>query len=218
MDIESCLINDVQALEISDLVSDSQKIFSELTYSHLPVLEKEVFMGSLAETDARCLESSATLSSIKYALDGFHVTPDVHWLDVLEKFAQHDSNVMPVLDQQQRYLGYYELKDILQLFNDAPFLYESGAVVVIEKGTTDYSFSEIAQIVESNGAKLFGVFVSNYDDHLTQITLKISPQQLNEVLQTFRRYSYSVVTSAQDDSYLDSLKERSDYLNKYLDM
>jgi len=155
---------------------------------------------------------------VKYALDAFHVKKDTHWLDVLEAFAQHDCNVMPVLDEDNIYLGYYELKDILQLFNDSPFLYESGAVIVLEKGTTDYSFSEITQIVESNGSKLYGCFISGYNDQSTQITIKVSPSNLNQVLQTFRRYSYEVVSAAEEDSYLDNLKERSDYLNKYLNM
>ena len=106
----------------------------------------------------------------------------------------------------------------MQHFNDAPFLYESGAVIVLEKGTSDYSFSEIAQIIESNDCKVYGCFVSNYRDHVTEITVKISPANINSVLQTFRRYSYEVVSAAEDDSYLDALKERSDYLDKYLNI
>ena len=125
---------------------------------------------------------------------------------------------MPVLDENNEYLGYYELKDILQLFNDSPFLYESGAVIVVEKGTSDYSFSEITQIVETNDSKLYGCFISGYNEHMTQITIKVSASNVNQVLQTFRRYSYVVVSAAEEDSYLDNLKERSDYLNKYLNM
>lgn len=218
MSMEQYIINDVQPLDVNDAITIAQRIFSQLTYSHLPVIHDGKYIGCVAETDAHCFESGQNISDVKYALDGFHVTVDTHWLDVLEAFAQYDSNVMPVLDEKANYIGYYELKDVLHLFNDSPFLYESGAVIVVEKGTSDYSFSEITQIVETNDSKLYGLFISGYNDHMTQITLKVSPESLNEVLQTFRRYSYVVVTSAQDDTYLDSLKERSDYLNKYLNM
>ncbi|NNK82694.1 MAG: acetoin utilization protein acuB, partial [Flavobacteriaceae bacterium] len=34
----------------------------------------------------------------------------------------------------------------------------------------------------------------------------------------FRRYSYNIVSGHEDDSFLEDLKERSDYLNKYLNM
>lgn len=218
MDIEQYIINDVQPLDVKDAITAAQRIFSQLTYSHLPVVHEGNYIGCVAETDAHCFESNQTLLDVKYTLDGFYVTLETHWLDVLEAFAQHDSNIMPVLDKSAGYMGYYELKDILHLFNDSPFLYESGAVIVVEKGTADYSFSEITQIVETNDSKLYGLFISGYNDHMTQITLKVSAENLNEVLQTFRRYGYLIVTSAQDDTYLDSLKERSDYLSKYLDM
>ena len=65
---------------------------------------------------------------------------------------------------------------------------------------------------------LVAVFISNYKDHLTQITIKVSPENVNQILQTFRRYGYEVVSAAEEDSYLDNLKERSDYLNKYLNI
>jgi hypothetical protein len=89
---------------------------------------------------------------------------------------------------------------------------------VIEKGINDYSFSEISQIVESNNGKLLGAFISKMKPDLVQVTLKIGSTGLNEIIQTFRRYSYVIVSGHEEDSYLESLKERSDYLNKYLNI
>lgn len=218
MDITEYIINDVNPLELKNSVQHAKKIFQQLPFSHLPVLDADLYVGCLSETDIHCFETGQNLTDVRYALDVFMVREDTHWLDVLEAFAQHHSNVMPVLDDKNKYLGYYELKDIMRHFNDAPFLYESGAVIVLEKGNTDYSFSEIVQIVESNDSRVFGLFVSNYKDHMTEITLKVSTENLNSVLQTFRRYSYDIISAAGDDSYLDTLKERSDYLDKYLNI
>ena len=50
-----------------------------------------------------------------------------------------------------------------------------------------------------------------------QITVKIGNAALNDVLQSFRRYGYNIVSGIEEDSYIESLKERSDYLKKYLD-
>ncbi|QJP33636.1 CBS domain-containing protein [Nonlabens sp. Ci31] len=218
MNIHQYIINDVEPLDIKSQMCKAQEIFSQLTYSHLPILEDGVYVGCFSENDAHCFESDQSLEIVKYSFVAFHVNEDTHWLDVLVAFAQNQSNIMPVLDQNNEYLGYYELKDIIEFFNDAPFMYEPGAVVVLQKGSTDYSFSEVAQIVESNDSKIYGCFVSAYKDHLSEITLKLSVQNLNAVLQTFRRYNYEIVSAAAEDSYLDTLKERSDYLNKYLNM
>ena len=89
---------------------------------------------------------------------------------------------------------------------------------VIEKGERDYSFSEISQIVESNDAKLIGLFISGYKNGLVRITLKISSEEINEIIQSFRRYGYNLLTKHKEDLFLEELKDRSDYLQKYLNM
>ena len=75
-------------------------------------------------------------------------------------------------------------------------------------------FSEISQIIESNNAKLLGAFLTNYDNDLAEITIKIGNAGLSEIIQTFRRYSYEIVAGHEEDSYIQSLKDRSDYLKK----
>ena len=125
---------------------------------------------------------------------------------------------MPVLDKHNNYLGYYELGDIIGLFNETPFFAEPGGILIIEKGITDYSFSEISQIVESNDAKILGAFISKMEGGLIQVTLKIGNAGLNDVVQTFRRYSYNIISGHEEDTYVENLKERSEYLKKYLDI
>ena len=76
--------------------------------------------------------------------------------------------------------------------------------------------SEIAQIVESNSGILLGNYISNYLGDKTEVTLKISSQEINEIIQSFRRYNYTIITEHQDDFYLEELKNRSDNLQKFL--
>lgn len=125
---------------------------------------------------------------------------------------------MPVLSRENKYLGYYELNDVIGLFNETPFFAEDGGILILEKGVQDYSFSEISQIVESNNGRLLGAFVSKIENDVAQITLKIGNTGLNDIMQTFRRYSYNIVSGHEEDTYLEGLKERSDYLKKYLDI
>lgn len=86
------------------------------------------------------------------------------------------------------------------------------------KGIKDHSFSEIVQIVESNNSKFIGGFISEQIDELVQVTIKISSNNMNEVVQTFRRYNYNILFGNIDDQFIDDLKERSDYLDKYLNV
>ena len=210
------IINDIKPLQSLDSINDVQQFFNQLTYSHIPIKNGDVYMGCISENDAHCFDSSKKISDYTFVLEGFFVREHAVWLDVLEAFAKNDSNIMPVLSDNNMYVGYYELNDIISLFNDTPFLSEAGGILVIEKGYNDYSFSEVCQIVESNNAKLLGAFISKVEKDVVQITLKISYVGLNDILQSFRRYSYNIVSGHDDDQFLNNLKDRSDYLNKYL--
>ncbi len=218
MQLQEFVINDIKPLSITDNISDLQMLFNQLTYSHIPIQKDGVYLGCISETDAHCFDGANSINDCNYTIEGFYVRPTTNWLDVLEAFAEHDSNIMPVLDENNSYLGYYELNDIIHLFNETPFFAEPGGIIVIEKGINDYSFSEMSQIVESNNAKLLGAFISKMSTDLVQITLKISNTSLNDIIQTFRRYSYNIVSGHEEDSYIESLKERSQYLDKYLNM
>lgn len=212
------IINDIKPFDISSHIKEVQTAFNQLTYSHVPVSKDGAYLGCISETDAHCFEAEKLLSDYQYALEDFHVTQLTNWLDILEAFALQASNIMPVLGRKGEYLGYYELSDIMDLFNDTPFLSEAGGIIVVEKGSADYSFSEICQIVETNDGKILGAFISKIENDVTQATIKIGHTGMNAIAQTFRRYSYNVISEHGEDKMLNDLKERSDYLDKYLNM
>ncbi|MFY7739856.1 MAG: acetoin utilization protein acuB, partial [Flavobacterium sp.] len=56
------------------------------------------------------------------------------------------------------------------------------------------------------------------DVESVQITIKIALGSMNDIIQTFRRYNYEIVSEHHEDNYLNSLRERSDYLDKYLNI
>ena len=78
--------------------------------------------------------------------------------------------------------------------------------------------SEVSQIVESNNENILGLYISNQTSDIIQATVKINSEDINEVIQTFRRYNYNLISEHKDDFYLQDLKDRSDYLQKYLNM
>ena len=65
---------------------------------------------------------------------------------------------------------------------------------------------------------LLGAFISKTENDVVQITIKIGSSGLNDIIQTFRRYSYNIISGREEDTFMQDLKERSDYLNKYLNL
>lgn len=218
MSIENYIVNDIEIRHLEDKIGDLQKLFTELNYTHLPIEKDGVYLGCISETDIHSFEADKTVAQYQYTLSGFFAREDDHWLETLQNFALNQANILPVLSHENKYLGYLELHDILNCFNETSFLNESGGIIVLEKGVRDYSFSEIGQIIESHNAALLGMFVSSKENDITQITIKLSSSGINEILQTFRRYGYTVISEHQEDSYNKNLEERSRYLDKYLNM
>lgn len=186
-------------------------------FSHFPVVEEGVYMGSIATLDIIPSESK-TIGDYRYTLQPYFIREDANWFEVLEKFAQFDCNLLCVLNDDNRYIGYYLYNDIVPFLNKTPFIKDSGLTVVVQKHYLDYSISEIAQIVESNNCKLLGVFVSAIDKQTAQITIKASAGNINEIIQTFRRFGYEIISEHNQDSYLTELKDRSAYLDKFLNI
>lgn len=212
------IINDLTPLEADAKISELRVVFNQLTYSHIPIQKNGVFLGCLSENDIYCFDSGKIINDILYAIEGFYVKKNSTWLNVLGEFASNDCNIMPVLDSKNNYLGYYQLVDIISLFNKTPFLSEPGGIIIVEKAYNDYSLSEISQIIESNNVKLLGLFVSSQEDDMTQITIKIENSGLNTIFESLRRYGYNIILGHEDDEFLKMLKDRSSYLNRYLNL
>lgn len=217
-DIIDFINNDIQPLRTTDAIADAQDLFAEYPFSHFPVLEDGVYIGCAGSEDIELMDIEKTLADVRYTLDRFFARDNMIWLDVLEVFAKNETNIVPVLNQENKYLGYYEITDIITFFHDTPFLKENGGILIVEKGIADYTMSEVTQIVESNNGRLLGAFISEADMDKVQITLKISLGGLSEIIQTFRRYNYEIISEHQEDAYINTLKDRSDYLDRYLNI
>lgn len=213
------ITKDLKALSSSDTISKAKKLFKQFAFTHIPVVSDGFLLGLVEETDVETIDDdNKLLKDFSFLFHLFFTDEKINWFELLKIFTLNDSNIIPVLDKNQKYIGYYELSDVLHIFNNTPFLNESGAILVVSKGIKEYSFSEIAQIVESNDAKLLGAFVSKMENDTIEITIKLGDHDLNTTIQTFRRYNYAILTNFHIDEYLNTLKEHSEYLQKYLNI
>ena len=218
MNCSDFIIDDHKPFDLNDTLVDVRQVLSHCSLSHVLVTRDNEYLGGLSETDALCLDPNMTLSEVQYAFTPFFVRPQHSWFEILEAFARYQTNIMPVVDEQGNYQGYYELSDIMHVFHNTPFLSAEGVVLILGRKTTDYSLAELSQVIESNGGQLLGAFVSEQKGETTQITLKVSSQTIMICIEALRRYEYDIISVHENDSTLNQLKERSEYLDKYLNI
>lgn len=219
MNINDYILKEIKAFHLKDTVKKAQRLFKNYPITHFPVVENNKLLGSFAEDDIQTLEKKEEeLVAHSYLLNSFFADEKATVLELLKIFADNNTTIIPVLNKDKNYMGYYDLCDVLDVFSTSPFMIEDSETLIVEKLEMDYSMGEVSQIVEANGGKLLGVYISEKSNDFVQVTLKIVSDEINEIIQTFRRYDYKIVSNHENDIYLEDLKNRSDYLQKYLEM
>jgi len=213
------ILQEIKPLRLKDTIKSAQKVFKNYPITHFPVIEDNKLLGAFAEDDIQTIENIAdNLGDYSYLLNPFFANEKATVLELLKIFADNDTNIIPVLDKDNNYIGYYDLRDVLDVFSTSPFMIEESETLIVEKLSDDYSMSEIVQIIEASGGKLLGLYISEKKTDTIQITLKVISDEINEIIQTFRRYDYKIISMHENDIYLEDLKNRSEYLQKYLEM
>ncbi len=219
MNINEYILKEIKALKLKSTVKSAQKLFENYAITHFPLIKEGKLLGSFASDDLQTIENKEDdLVSYTHLLNSFFTDEKATVLELLKIFADNDTNVIPVLDENKNYIGYYDLRDILDIFSTSPYMVEESEILIVEKLEDDCSISEVSQIVESNGGKLLGLYISERKNGFIQVTLKIVSEEINEIMHTFRRYDYKVISTHENDVYLADLKSRSEYLQKYLEM
>tara|TARA_B110000208_G_scaffold20520_1_gene25748 strand:+ start:288 stop:947 length:660 start_codon:yes stop_codon:yes gene_type:complete len=219
MNITDYILNEIQPLLLNSSVKMARKLFDDFPATHLVVVEKNVILGCFSQDDLQNMANDASeLAEHSHLLNSFFADEKTNALALFKIFSENDTNLIPVLNADKEYMGYYQLSDVLEMFCTEPFMLEESETLIIEKIERDYSMSEIAQIIESNNGKLLGMYLSKKEQDLVQISLHIRTEDLQEIMHTCRRYNYKIISMHENDLYAEDLKSRADYLQKYLEI
>jgi len=192
----------------------------EFKVSHLPVLKNGNFVGLISETeilDRKDLDQS--LDKLFDHLPRPYVADSAHVFEVLARMAEHRISVLPILDQQEQYLGCTSVHQLMCMIANTGSIKETGGIIVLEMNRVDYSLAQIAQIVESDNAKILSSYIMSSPDSMKiEVTLKISQMELGRIIRSFERYDITVKASFQRSSDQDDMQFRYDALMNYLNM
>ena len=137
----------------------------------------------------------------------------------MKQMSDNHLTILPILDRNDNYIGSTTLSHLMTLTTNTTSVKEPGGVIVLSVNSKDYSLAQIAQIVESNNARILSSFITSSPETTEmEVTIKINKKDLGPILQTFNRYDYTVIESYQKEQNHDEMKDRFDYLMKRLDL
>jgi len=218
MNIKEYLSDDFKALDINDSSERAIELFVELGYDYLPIVNNEELVACLSSDICFSDKLDGEISSYIEMSELFYVNKESNLLDALKVLGESDSNIVPVCDDDLKYCGYISQEDLMSFFSNTPLVEEIGGVIVLRKSIREFSVSEIAQVIESENAKVIGVFVSKFNEDDAYISVKINQIRLANIEAALKRFGYEVVESYHENRNIDNLEDRYKSLMNYLDI
>ncbi len=212
------ITEDIPPLIHTDTGEKAINWMDEFKVSHLPVLKNGNFVGVVSESDILDrLDLNATLDGLFDHLPRPYVFENAHIYEVLAKMSEDKLSVLPILDEKENYLGCTSIFELMTRLANTASIKELGAIIVLEVNTVDYSMAQIAQIVESNNARILSSYIiSSKESTKLDVTLKINQLELTPIIRTFERYDYVVKASYQDGKGDEDIQQRYDSLMNFL--
>ncbi|PJJ64471.1 CBS domain-containing protein [Chryseobacterium geocarposphaerae] len=217
MFIKDYISKDFPCFSLTDSIEAARDLLEDFGYTHVFIKKSHHFYGAIA-IDFLYEEEEGTLKDLEHQIERFAISEDSNIMDSIRLFHTFNTNVVPVINKNEKYLGYISCDDIFQDLSKYPLFSETGAILTIETPARKYSMTEIANIIESNNSKFYGGFISFMSDEVIHVTIKISNENLASIDATFDRYDYRIVEKYYSDEKSDLYKDRFGFFQKFIEI
>jgi len=203
-----------------DISSRALAIMEEIKVSHLPIVNNGEYVGLISENDIFDLNTpDEIVDNHHLSINRPYITLDKHIFDAVKLASEHQLTVIPVLDEKNKYVGVITLPALVGCIANISAFSNPGGIIVLEMGIHDYSLSEIAQIIESNEAKVLSLFINTSNDTMKmEVTIKVNKTDIGAILQTFHRYDYIVTASFDEADYSEDFRDRLESFYNYMNI
>lgn len=215
--VKQLITNHYPTVDPNDKISLALQLMDDFDILHLPVVDEDKYLGLVSKDDLLDADEAGTL---QYLQDDFiykSVKASEHFLSAMKLATEHSLTLIPVVNNELEWVGaitYQELLKAAALYTGAG---EQGAVIVLEMERKSYSFGEISRLVETNDAYItqFNTYVEN-ETGLLIVNLKLSKNEISDIIATFQRYEYSIRYFIGEEHYENELRYNFDHLMSYL--
>ena len=215
------LINqNIPKIQLSDSVGKAKQLINEFKLTHIPVVKNKKYLGLLSEEDLLDVESDKIkIEALQEQLMLIYIQDDVHFLNAIKYYNQHETNILPVLDKSAEYIGSITTSYLLKTLADFAGANEIGGLIVLEVERVHFSISEISRIVESNDCTILHLnTTTNPTTGRLTVTLNINKSEIATIIATFQRFEYTILYHFGVEKFEDNSDRNFKNLMNYLDM
>lgn len=219
MRVEEYILNDLKPLSLDASAGEALELLAEMKHSHWPVRDGEQYRGLIAEDDLLDLDQpDQPLAAHQNLLRPYFLSVDDHLYQAIAKLSKGNLSLLPVLNEEGLYLGYLSAWELTWNLGRQISYAEPGSLLVLRVAVRDYHLSQIAQIVESEDARITGLQLrADGPEHL-RLALKINQVDLSRIVKSLERFEYQIVELYHESLFDDSAADRYGSLMKYLNI
>lgn len=212
--------NNIPRLQLKDTVSKALMLVNDFRVTHLPVVDNDKFLGLVSEEDLTDAEESKM--PIELMQENFlyaAVHDNEHFLNAVTCSNQIDSTVVPVINEENEYLGVITTNDLLKTLGNFAGTNEIGGIIVLEMERSQFAISEISRIIESNDATILHLNTTVHaETGMLTVTIHVNKKEISAIVATFERYEFDVIYYFGNEKFENEIHSNYRHLMNYLDI
>lgn len=215
------LINhNIPRLHPQDSLGKALKLISDFKVTHLPVVSDNKFLGLISEEDLLDVEKQKiTIEVLHDSLINASVDDKAHFLIAVNCSIQFDTNVVPVINRLNEYIGVITTNDLLNAMANFSGANEIGGIIVLEMERSQFAISEISRIVESNDCTILHLNTTVHPETgMLTVTIHLNKKEIATVIATFERYDYHVSYNFGIENFENEIESNYRHFMHYLDI
>ena len=206
---------DLPVLALTDQVSRALEVMDEFKVMHLPVVEEDVYKGTVSEAQLLELDASALIAEAPLSEESIGM--ELHLYDVVARMGWSDVDVLPVV-HEGLYRGAVDRAAVLRFLAKRAGWGFPGSTIVLELLPKDLSPGELFRIVEVDGAQVTSYNVAAVENsELLEVTFKVNTEEIVSLLSSLQRHEYTVQSFYNAPELEDEMRARFDAFMKYLE-
>ncbi len=211
------ITNHYPTVDPGDKVYLALQLMDDFDILHIAVVENNKYLGIVSKDNLLDADDNIPVKLLTSNILQKSVKSNEHFLSALKLAAQFSLSLVPVVDNEQEWIGAIPYMELLKASANFTGAEEPGAVIVLEMERKSYSFGEISRLVETNDAYITQCNTSfETETGLLVVTIKINKLEVSDILSTFQRYEYTVRYFIGEEQYENELRYNYDNLMSYL--
>ena len=210
----------IPVLRLTDTIKTALSFLEEYKLSQVPVIGPKGYIGLLEEEDALGATEISKIKDLQHVLLNHKIQVEEPLYSALSYFSKTNLSLLPVLDENQKYLGCLTAADLFKKTCEWLNVDELGGLLHLEIKQQDYSLVQISQIIEASDAKIISLVCipNKKEPTLLEVIIKINREELSSIIQTFERYEYKIIATHHKNIHQKGLDDRFGSFIRYLNI